>query len=211
MKYIKKFRLFENLESEIDLKELEGLLIDFKQMGLEYDIKTGSSIVIDWNLFNQSSSVNPPSYSISFLGGSGCSTITQPQNMTQAALKEAIKIRSELYGVDGKSTYANGYSSANPANGGRGGMGLYLICRVLVFNGVISLTGGNGSSSYFSSGATLAGGGGGGGSVIISAETILQNTGTINTSGGSGVTSVSPVNNCKTSNGGNGGYLIIDR
>lgn len=52
MKYIKKFRLFENLESEIDLKELEGLLIDFKQMGLDYDIKTGSSSVIDWNLFN---------------------------------------------------------------------------------------------------------------------------------------------------------------
>jgi hypothetical protein len=52
MKYIKKFRLFENLESEIDLKELEGLLIDFKQMGLDHDIKTGSSIVIDWNLFN---------------------------------------------------------------------------------------------------------------------------------------------------------------
>lgn len=52
MKYIKKFRLFENLESEIDLKELEGLLIDFKQMGLDYDIKAGSSSVIDWNLFN---------------------------------------------------------------------------------------------------------------------------------------------------------------
>lgn len=52
MKYLKKFKLFENLESEIDLKELEGLLIDFKQMGLEYDIKTGSSIVVDWNLFN---------------------------------------------------------------------------------------------------------------------------------------------------------------
>ena len=60
MKFIKNFRVFENLrgvkksllESEIDLKELEGLLIDFKQMGLEYDIKTGSSIVVDWNLFN---------------------------------------------------------------------------------------------------------------------------------------------------------------
>lgn len=52
MKYIKKFRLFENLESEIDLKELEELLIDFKQMGLDYDIKVGSSSVIDWNLFN---------------------------------------------------------------------------------------------------------------------------------------------------------------
>ena len=60
MKFIKNFRVFENLrgvkksllESEIDLKELEGLLIDFKQMGLESNIKVGSSIVVDWNLFN---------------------------------------------------------------------------------------------------------------------------------------------------------------
>lgn len=60
MKFIKNFRVFENLrgvkksllESEIDLKELEGLLIDFKQMGLEYDIKVGSSVVVDWNLLN---------------------------------------------------------------------------------------------------------------------------------------------------------------
>ena len=60
MKFIKNFRVFENLrgvkksllESEIDLVELEHILIDFKQMGLDYDIKAGSSIVIDWNLFN---------------------------------------------------------------------------------------------------------------------------------------------------------------
>jgi len=52
MKYLRKFRLFENLESKIDLKELEDILIDFKQMGLDPDIKAGSSIVIDWNLFN---------------------------------------------------------------------------------------------------------------------------------------------------------------
>jgi hypothetical protein len=55
MKYLKKYKLFENLESKIDLQELESILIDFKQMGLEgldIDIKVGSSIVIDWNLFN---------------------------------------------------------------------------------------------------------------------------------------------------------------
>ena len=56
MKYLKTYnKLFENLESKIDLQELDNLLIDFKQMGLEgldIDIKTGSSIVIDWNLFN---------------------------------------------------------------------------------------------------------------------------------------------------------------
>ena len=52
MKYLKKFRLFEGLSEEIDLVELEHILIDFEQMGLEYDIKYGSSSVIDWNLFN---------------------------------------------------------------------------------------------------------------------------------------------------------------
>lgn len=52
MKYLKKFRLFESLEQKIDLVELEHILIDFEQMGLTYDIKSGSSIVIDWKLFN---------------------------------------------------------------------------------------------------------------------------------------------------------------
>lgn len=52
MKYLKKFRLFEGLGKEIDLVELEHILIDFKQMGLDYDIKAGSSIVIDWREFN---------------------------------------------------------------------------------------------------------------------------------------------------------------
>ena len=55
MKYLKNFKIFESLESKIDLQELDSLLIDFKQMGLEeldIDIKTGSSVIIDWNLFN---------------------------------------------------------------------------------------------------------------------------------------------------------------
>jgi hypothetical protein len=67
MKFIKNFRVFENLrgvkksllESEIDLVELEHILIDFEQMGLDYDIKTGSSIVIDWNLFNDDKTGGP--------------------------------------------------------------------------------------------------------------------------------------------------------
>jgi hypothetical protein len=57
MRYLKKFTLFEksanSLSSEqIDLVELEHILIDFEQMGLDYDIKYGSSIVIDWREFN---------------------------------------------------------------------------------------------------------------------------------------------------------------
>lgn len=57
MRYLKKFRLFEKsadqfTSSVIDLIELEHILIDFEQMGLDYDIKFGSSIVIDWREFN---------------------------------------------------------------------------------------------------------------------------------------------------------------
>lgn len=61
MKYIKNFKLFENLESEIDfenleskidLNELEEVLIDFKQMGLDWDAKVGSSMVINWERVN---------------------------------------------------------------------------------------------------------------------------------------------------------------
>jgi hypothetical protein len=52
MKYLKNFKIFESLESKIDLSELESILIDFKQMGLDPDVKTGSSIVVDWNLVN---------------------------------------------------------------------------------------------------------------------------------------------------------------
>jgi hypothetical protein len=59
MKYLKKFRLFESLEEEIDLVELEDILIDFEQMGLDYDIKVGSSIVIDWKLFNDDKQGGP--------------------------------------------------------------------------------------------------------------------------------------------------------
>ena len=53
MKYLKKYKLFENLESEIDLNELEDVLIDFKQMGLDWDAKVGSSMVINWERVNK--------------------------------------------------------------------------------------------------------------------------------------------------------------
>jgi hypothetical protein len=64
MKYLKKFRLFEKSASslvseQIDLVELENILIDFEQMGLDYDIKAGSSSVIDWRLFNDDKQGGP--------------------------------------------------------------------------------------------------------------------------------------------------------
>jgi hypothetical protein len=53
MRYLKKYKLFENLESEINLELLEDILIDFIQMDLDYDIKVGSSSVLDFNKLNK--------------------------------------------------------------------------------------------------------------------------------------------------------------
>jgi hypothetical protein len=71
MKYIKKYKLFESLESKIDLLELDSILIDFKQMGLEYDVKFGSSVVIDWHLFNRFMKGLENEYKRPFISSSG--------------------------------------------------------------------------------------------------------------------------------------------
>ena len=89
-------------------------------------------------------------------------------------------------------------NTASCGNSSHGGAGLILICKNLIFNGYIDLTGNDGlnSSSRLQGGA----GGGGGGSIIISAENIIQNTGVINTSGGSG--------EAGASGNSDGGYFI---
>lgn len=53
MKRIKYFKLFENLESRLDLELLSEIIIDLRHMGLEYDIKVGSSSVLDFNKLNK--------------------------------------------------------------------------------------------------------------------------------------------------------------
>ena len=89
-------------------------------------------------------------------------------------------------------------------SGGRGGSGLYIVCKVLVYTGTFDLRGGKGANAYTGY-SGYYGGGGGGGSVVISAEQILQNTGTFNLNGGSDYL------NSAYRKGGNGAYLIIDR
>ena len=81
MKFIKKFRLFESLSEEIDLVELEHILIDFEQMGLDYDIKYGSSVVIDWNLFNDDKT-----------GGSKCLHSSEIDKYTKSRTNNSLTI-----------------------------------------------------------------------------------------------------------------------
>ena len=91
---------------------------------------------------------------------------------------------------------------------GEGGDGLYLICNVLVFNGLIDLRGEN---AYNSTNASFTkSGGGGGGSLILSTQQIISNSGAVLTSGG--LPSTGCTCSCSTGgNGGNGSFLIIDR
>jgi hypothetical protein len=94
MKFIKKFTLFEKsadaLSSEqIDLVELEHILIDFEQMGLDYDIKYGSSIVIDWNLFNDDKT-----------GGSKCLNSSDIDKYTKSRTNNSLTIEFTTNDID---------------------------------------------------------------------------------------------------------------
>jgi hypothetical protein len=123
---------------------------------------------------------------------------------TSANIIKALRLVPKLAGCTGApTTYSYSYGSQTSA-GGFGGSGVYFICKVLVFSGTINLTGGIGADA--ATGYTgYYGGGGGGGSVVISAEQVLQNTGTFNLNGGSDYV------NSGFRKGGNGAYLIIDR
>jgi hypothetical protein len=182
-----------------------GSSSSFNGMGV-YD--NGNGVALSWSTFNTlSSNIIPPVFNFSLAGGSGCQG-TPAGNVTPTLLMDAVKIHPELYGINGNATNPNGNPLSQYYNGGVGGMGLYLVCKVLKFTGTINLSGSNGMSSVLSGFATVYGGGGGGGSVVISAETIIQNSGTINQNGGNGFTAS---NYCSSSKGGNGAYLIIDR
>jgi hypothetical protein len=169
--------------------------------------QTGNNAFISWDSYNNlGSSINPASYSFQISGGTSTNLNSScggngNSSMSQI-LREAIKIRSNLFGTDG------GHGSTNLTNSypaGMGGDGLYIICKVLIFNGSIVLKGAPGISA--------GAGAGGGGSLVISAETILDSSGLIVQTGGvgsgGGGASASTCDN--GGNGGDGAYLIIDR
>ena len=85
----------------------------------------------------------------------------------------------------GSGNYISFNTNTAPCgNSSFGGAGLTIICKNLIFNGLIDISGNEGSNLY----SRLQGGagGGGGGSIIISAENIIENNGQINTTGGNG-------------------------
>ncbi|MDA7763025.1 collagen-like protein [Crocinitomicaceae bacterium] len=126
------------------------------------------------------------------VGGNGGS-------ISSTVLENSLQIRPLLAGARGNATNScSGSSLAGKA--GTGGSGLYIICRVLVFDGQINLNGGDGGA-----GLSGGGGGGGGGCLVISSDEILDQSGAINTSGGLGGSS-----NAAGGNGGDGAHVIVE-
>jgi hypothetical protein len=168
----------------------------------------GESSGINWTPQTQPNYI-PPYGGISITGGNGSNNPYVSLNnsfngmsLTPAKLLSSLRVTPELSGCEGSGTCSSSNYFNSP--GGAGGAGLYLICKVLVFSGTIDLRGGKGADIYTGY-SGYYGGGGGGGSVVISAEQVLQNTGTFNLNGGSDYL------NSGFRQGGNGAYLIIDR
>ena len=173
---------------------------------------------LEWNSYNNGLNINPPAFSAYIESGgfvlnnnNGCPTISQLKGYSSdvSLLKEALKIRSDLFGSDGVST-VQGSSINSALNGGEGGDGLYIMCNNLVFenSGQVNLSGNNGVSYSLAGYPTMFGGGGGGGSLILSANNIIKSNGSILLAGGNGGLS-SNVIYCNAGSGGNGSYIII--
>ena len=153
----------------------------------------------------------PPGYSAST---SGCQNTPgldgdDGKSVPDSTLFYAIQIRpNSLGGIHGIN--AGGPAPCGPSSftGGCGGIGLEIRCRVLVFDGSIDLSGGNGRNGC--SGCSIGGGGGAGGagSLIIAAGDIIVNTGTIIQNGGIGGNGFNT--GTKGGDGGSGDQVILE-
>lgn len=165
----------------------------------------GQSVGVSVNSYNSVyPNLIPPSVGAGGSGGTGGDN-GSPQggagsSVDPIALQNCLQIRPSLGG--GRGNGANGCSGSSLSGKcGSGGGGIYIICRVLVFDGLIDVSGGNGGFGWSGSG----GGGGGGGCVVISADDILDQSGIIDTSGGLGGNATND-----GGNGGNGAHVIVE-
>lgn len=96
-----------------------------------------------------------------------------------------------------------------------GGSGLIIVCKHLIFNGLIDLSGNDAiTNPYTNSQVNRAGNGGGGaGSIIINAYDVISNTGNIIVNGGLGGPSGNETTNlngtsCTDGNNGGNGFIL---
>ncbi|MDA8895685.1 collagen-like protein [Flavobacteriales bacterium] len=95
-------------------------------------------------------------------------------------LADAIFVFPYLHGGNGGTSYywSDGSISCGK-QGGQGGAGIYIICKTLIFDGEIQLSGGDGSNCWQYQYGYHATGGGGSGSIVISSDNIISQTGII--------------------------------
>jgi hypothetical protein len=126
-------------------------------------------------------------------------------DLTVDDLQTLMHFGSNIAGSNGQSVYAGFNSCQVTSNGGQGGAGLYIMARNIVFDGLISLNGGNGviGTSACGSPSTSASAGAGAGSCIISTVNIISQNGVFQANGG-----LAGLSNCGI-RGGNGSMIIV--
>ena len=183
-------------------------------------VSGGGSSSCSGSLYAYSGNANQGGISNSILNGIDISTNGSSVN-PEHYFSPIISNNSKLKGAQG--AYGCTSPGVGPANGGKGGAGLVIICKFLKFDGQINLSGQNGADAsghydgYNVDQATFIGGsgGGGGGSIIINTEHVISGLGSIITSGGVGGGSGSMnvmnygMNSGSAGNGGDGFILWI--
>jgi hypothetical protein len=166
----------------------------------------GASFSFSWNVYQQPSTLTDFGGSITINSGgdmnySDFCNMANGSNLTVNHLQKIVHFGLDISGGNSKGAFCN-YS--NIVAGGSGGGGLIIIAKNVVFNGSISLNGGNGAlASGCSNSQYLFSGGGGGGSCIIRTFNLLSSTGSFLSNGGN-----SGYPSCGKK-GGNGSMIII--
>ncbi len=126
-------------------------------------------------------------------------------DMTVSDLQTVLHFGANISGSNGQSVVSGFNSCQVLANGGQGGAGLYIMARNVVFDGTISLNGGNGviGTSTCGSGSSSASAGGGAGSCIISTNNVISQNGSFQANGG-----LAGLSSCGI-RGGNGAMIIV--
>jgi hypothetical protein len=182
----------------------------------------GSDLIFSWLASNQ-----PDSYYESMGGtvtipvgnfnntvyscetGPACSA-TNGTNLSTDNLLLAARFGLDISGGNAAKISKTSSTCSTPdAKGGQGGAGLYILARNVVFQGNITLNGGNGSylNDYCNSSSSnrwLVTGGGGGGSFVLRTNNLITNTGSFVSNGGG---RTGP--NACTTKGGNGSMVVL--
>ena len=123
-------------------------------------------------------------------GASPFNTSTSGSDMNTENLLIALKFGLDISGENAAAiSHPSRCASSGIVRGGQGGAGLYILAKYVIFEGVINLSGGNGTqkdicdyNSY--SASWVVTGGGGGGSLVLRTTKVISSSGSFVSSGG---------------------------